>query len=112
MSSNVAPLYLPVGWGEQRAIANAFQANDLLSSLYPALRVLAALRWGGVVLSVLGVLGTLYFRYSVVPRCRRLDDEEEAEATSEDGYVGYDGDDRAFPAETETRRSSYGRVNG
>lgn len=64
------------------------QSLDVTGTLYPALRVLAALRWGGVVLAVAAVLVAAYLRSAVQPRCARAERDaqlQQAAAAGEEG---------------------------
>lgn len=60
---NVTSVYVPLGWGEQRSGATPNQANQFKSQVYFGLKILAAFRWGGVSLAVVGLILAAMYRY-------------------------------------------------
>jgi len=93
--SGVAPAHVPLLWGEQHARLTPDQAAVFTGELYVGLRVLAGVRWAGAALAVAAALGALVLRARVVPRCRRHDAADEAEAAAAAAAGGGEAEDDA-----------------
>lgn len=86
--AGMAPVVLPLGWGEQLSSVTAAQGDEFRSQIYTPLRVAAALHWGGIALAVAGWLGAaLALAARMSGRCLRTSDGAGDEDTHGDALL-------------------------
>lgn len=93
-------LYLPMCWGGIDAVASDAQAAAFIQQVYPAVKGLAAIRWIGVSLAIVGFLCGVYTQFHMLRRMNKgsarsgLADDEAALAWG----AGHAADDEQIEA--------------